>query len=85
MHEHERELTTQGGTAIDLLRLRTAANGPVAKVYLTANGGLALRSDFGATQLLSGVALGTGWHEIELCGTVAPHRPGTCTGTAPRS
>ena len=63
-------VTTQGGTAIDLLRLRTAANGPVAKVYLNASGTLLVRSDVANTQQSSSTAIGTGWHEIELCGTV---------------
>ena len=63
-------VTTQGGTAIDLLRLRTAANGPVAKVYLNAQGTLLVRSDVAGTQQSSSTAIGTGWHEIELCGTV---------------
>ncbi len=63
-------VTTQGGTAIDLLRLRTAANGPVAKVYLNASGTLLVRSDVAGTQQSSSTAIGTGWHELELCGTV---------------
>ena len=63
-------VTTQGGTAIDLLRLRTAANGPVAKVYLNASGTLLVRSDVSGTQQSSSTAIGTGWHELELCGTV---------------
>ena len=63
-------VTTQGGTAIDLLRLRTAANGPVAKVFLNASGTLLVRSDVSGTQQSSSTAIGTGWHELELCGTV---------------
>ena len=53
-----------------LLRLRTAANGPIAKVFANANGILYVRSDASNTQIFSGVALGSGWHTIELCGTV---------------
>ena len=57
--------------AADLFRLRTAANGPIIKVVVVgANGNLQLRSDFGSTTINSNVAIGTGWHNIELCGTV---------------
>jgi chitodextrinase len=54
----------------DLFRLRTAAGGPIAKAYVNASGVLVVRSDVTATQLSSGVALGSGWHDLELCGTV---------------
>jgi len=62
-------VNVSAGTALDLLRLRTASNGPVIKVFVSS-GTLRLRSDFGATNTNSGVALGTGWHNVELCGTV---------------
>ena len=60
-------------TALDLIRLRTAANGAVAKVYLDAQGRLIVRSDFASTQLSSGVILPTGWNRIEICGTGRHH------------
>jgi chitodextrinase len=63
---------TSLGASTDLFRLRTAAGGPIAKVYASASGILFVRSDFAASQLSSGVALGTGWHHLELCGTVGP-------------
>jgi hypothetical protein len=53
-----------------LFRLRTAGNGPITRVFANANGILYVRSDASNTQLFSGVALGSGWHTIELCGTV---------------
>jgi PKD repeat protein len=57
--------------AADLLRMRTAANGPVIKVSAVGtNGNLQIRSDFGSTTINSNVAIGTGWHNVELCGTV---------------
>ena len=37
---------------------------------ITAAGALQLRSDFGETTINSGVQIGTGWHIVELCGTV---------------
>ena len=54
----------------NLLRLRTAANGPVARVYATGAGSCDVRSDVSNAQINSKVALGSGWHNIELCGTV---------------
>ena len=56
--------------AADLFRLRTAANGPIIKAVVLTNGNLQLRSDFGSTTINSNVAIGTGWHNVELCGTV---------------
>ena len=58
------------GCGVDLFRLRTAANGAIIKVVVLATGNLQLRSDFAGTTINSGVALGTGWHNVELCGTV---------------
>ena len=58
------------GTAVDIFRLRTAANGAIAKALVAANGILQIRSDFASTVRNSGVALGSGWHSVELCGTV---------------
>ena len=62
---------TSPGTGLPvLLRLRTAANGPIARVYLSSTGILSVRSDVsGASEELGGRA-GTGWHGIQLCGTV---------------
>jgi PKD repeat protein len=62
-------VNVSSGAALDLLRLRTAAGGAVVKAFL-GSGTLRIRSDFGATQTNSGVALGTGWHNVELCGSV---------------
>jgi hypothetical protein len=59
-----------GGSSVDLFRLRTATGGPIAKAFVNAAGTLSVRSDFAASQQSSGVALGTGWHNLEFCGTV---------------
>jgi chitodextrinase len=59
-----------GGNSVDLVRLRTATGGPIAKAFVNAAGVLIIRSDFAASQQSSGMALGTGWHNLELCGTV---------------
>ena len=62
--------TSRDPSATTLLRLRTAANGPIARVFVNAGGILYVRSDAAGTQVWSGVALGTGWHSIEVCGSV---------------
>jgi alpha-tubulin suppressor-like RCC1 family protein len=56
--------------SIALLRVRTSADGPVARVLVNSSGVLALRSDVSGTTLASGVQLGSGWHSLEVCGTV---------------
>lgn len=61
--------TTPGSGSPVLMRLRTAGNGPVVRTWLRG-GLLSLRADASGTQTSSGVALGSGWHLIELCGTV---------------
>jgi hypothetical protein len=58
------------GTGVDLFRLRSAGNGAVIKVFVHANGTLQIRSDFAGTTRNSNVQVGSGWHSIELCGTV---------------
>jgi hypothetical protein len=55
-------------STLDLIRLRTAANGAISKVALDSQGRLLVRSDFASTQFSSGVLLPTGWNHIELCG-----------------
>ena len=56
--------------SIVLLRLRTGASGPVGRVLVNASGVLAVRSDVSGTTKASGVALGTGWHALEVCASV---------------
>lgn len=62
-------VNVSAGSALDLFRLRTATGGPIVKAFVS-NGTLRIRSDFASTVRNSGVALGTGWHNVELCGTV---------------
>jgi hypothetical protein len=59
-----------GGNAVDLFRLRTASDGPIARAYVTASGVLYIRADVSGAKANSGVVLGSGWHTVELCGTV---------------
>lgn len=58
------------GSGVDLFRLRTASNGPIIKVFVNTIDRLAIRSDFAATAYTPYTSLGTGWHNVELCGTV---------------
>jgi hypothetical protein len=60
---------TQFGSNV-LMRFRTAGDGPVSRLFLSSSGVLFVRSDVSGAQVSTGVALGTGWHSIELCGTV---------------
>ena len=39
-------------------------------MYVRQDGILIVRSDFAGTQVSSKVALGSGWHTIELCGSI---------------
>jgi hypothetical protein len=59
-----------GSSTVTVLRLRTAANGNVIRVFANQAGVLHVRSDVSGTQKWSGVAIGSGWHTVELCGTV---------------
>jgi glycosyl hydrolase family 26 len=63
-------LASVGANSVDLLRLRTAADGPIARVYVTSGRTLWLRSDASGQQLTSGRTLPSGWNEIELCARV---------------
>ena len=56
--------------AMVLTRLRTAADGPVVRIFLNASGVLSLRSDVSGTTRSATGAFGTGWHLVELCGQV---------------
>ncbi len=58
------------GSNIDLFRLRSTGNGALIKAFVNTNGTLGLRSDFAGTTRTTTTALGTGWHNVELCGTV---------------
>ena len=63
-------LASHPGAAVDLFRLRTAGDGPIARAFVDASGILYVRSDASGAQKSSGIALGSGWHNIQLCGTV---------------
>jgi hypothetical protein len=58
------------GTGVDLFRLRSAGNGALIKVFVAANGTIQIRSDFASSTRTTTIQFGTGWHSVELCGTV---------------
>jgi hypothetical protein len=51
---------------VNVLRHRTAADGSLAYVFVTASGQLGVRNDVGATTVTSALVVPPGWHEIEL-------------------
>ncbi len=63
-------VTSQGTAALDLLGLRTAGNGRIAKVLLSSSGNLQFKSEVASQTRGAGTTLGSGWHAIEICGTV---------------
>jgi alpha-tubulin suppressor-like RCC1 family protein len=63
-------VANQGGNIVVLGRVRTAADGPIARLMVNASGLLAIKSDVSNVTRTSAVALGTGWHRVEMCGTV---------------
>jgi hypothetical protein len=67
----ERLNVTSIASSPDLFRLRTAANGPIVKVWANASRVLWIRSDVSGMQVSSGAVLPIGsWNTVELCGTV---------------
>jgi hypothetical protein len=64
-------IESQAAEPVVVMRLRTAANGPVARVFLNANRALVVKSDVASVQQTSSSgSLTPGWHTVELCGTV---------------
>jgi hypothetical protein len=59
-----------GTNNVDMLRLRTATDGPIARVYVSAARTLWIRSDASGQQLSSGRALPLGWNTLQLCAAV---------------
>jgi hypothetical protein len=61
-------LQTNVGTILMRLKTNTGAN--VIRVYVNATRKILIKSDVSGGSLNSGVALPTGWHALEVCGTV---------------
>ncbi|HYZ12826.1 MAG TPA: metallophosphoesterase [Actinomycetota bacterium] len=69
-HSMRVNLSSIGANSVALARLRTAADGPVARVYVSASRVLWIRSDVSGAQLSSGRSLPAGWNTLELCAGV---------------
>jgi hypothetical protein len=63
-------ITTRNGASLDLIRMRTATGGAIAKAYADAQGRLIVRNESSSTQINSLVVAPAGWNRLELCGTV---------------
>jgi hypothetical protein len=51
---------------VNLLRLRTAADGSLGYVFVSATGQVGVRNDVAATTTMSSAVVGAGWHALEL-------------------
>jgi hypothetical protein len=59
------------GSTVVLMRLRTAANGPVGRLFMTSGRALYVKSDVSGQQVGTGTSLPLGsWTTLKLCGTV---------------
>jgi hypothetical protein len=63
-------LASIGANSVDLLRLRTGSDGPVARVYVNSARTLWIRADASGQQLSTSRQLPSGWNTLELCATV---------------
>jgi hypothetical protein len=65
-------LTSIGSSTVSLLRLRTAADGAVARAFINSARRLAMRSDVTGARLVTTSTLPLGaWRTVELCGDTA--------------
>ncbi|MGH2596343.1 MAG: RCC1 repeat-containing protein [Actinomycetota bacterium] len=63
-------LTDRGTNTVALLRLVTAGNIGIVRLFVNTSGVLVAKADAPGTTKTSGVALGSGWISLELCGAV---------------
>ncbi len=68
LHERERQPHLRAPPTCSACAPRRTARS--SRWSSLTNGNLQLRSDFGSTTINSNVPIGTGWHNVELCGTV---------------
>ncbi|MFN8233930.1 MAG: RCC1 repeat-containing protein [Actinomycetota bacterium] len=64
-------------SGVALWRMRTATGASVIRVLITSSGIWGLRSDVSGATVHSTTSVGTGWHLLELCGTVGSADPWT--------
>lgn len=58
--------------AVTLFRLRTEGGGPIVRVRLDSRGFLRVRNDVSGASSPRAALLGSGWHTIQLCGSIGP-------------
>jgi hypothetical protein len=59
------------GSTVVLMRLRTASNGPVGRLFMTSGRALYVKSDVSGQQIPAGAGLPIrSWTTVKLCGTV---------------
>jgi hypothetical protein len=63
------DVTSLDPAQTTLVRLQSSA-GAVASLYVDATGVLCVRSDYSAAATSTARALGSGWHQVQLCATV---------------
>jgi hypothetical protein len=64
------------GSTVVLMRLRTASNGPVGRLFMTSGRALYVKSDVSGQQVSAGASLPIGsWTIVKLCGTVGSAGP----------
>src|SRR5215211_347494 len=61
---------TSASGSVDLMRLRTAGNGNIAKLVRSSAESIQFRSDVSGVTRNTGTTLPAGWHTLRLCGTV---------------
>jgi len=65
------DIVSQGSSSAYLLRLRTAAKGAIAALYVSSGGKLGLRDDVTGVSTTSSTAVSRGaWHTVEVFGSV---------------
>jgi hypothetical protein len=55
---------------VGLMKLKTAAIGPVSRAFVDASGVLYARNDVAGTTFKTSGVLRTGWHTVTLCTTI---------------
>ena len=64
-------VSARGTNPVALLRLLTSSNAGIVRMFVNPSGVLVAKADAPGTTKTSGVALGSGWVTLELCGTVS--------------
>ncbi len=66
----EVSLNSVGTSSVALMKLRTADNQSIGRVFVDASRALKVRGDISGAVFSPGVTLPNGWNAIQLCGTI---------------